>query len=295
MQQGTEEWLAARTRGIGGSDIGALLGLSKYRTPRQVWEDKTGRSAPVEMSGPMEWGHRLEPVVLDRFAEEHGTVERYPLLPGMHHHPSVPVAYASLDGMLRLPDGSGQPVDAKTTRRGWDDLPESILMQLQWQMGVTGTTHGWVAALIGGSEYREYAIEFHQSVFEDALEYAQRFWRDHVLTDVPPDPTRKDDLNHVFTPEVGLQAEVPESLWEAYRVAREQETRASDWRKMLEADLKLMVQDATEITAGGEPVATWRPTKGTTRIDRKQLEQEWPDVYAAVSKQSEGTRTWRIK
>ena len=162
-------------------------------------------------------------------------------------------------------------------------------------MGVTGTTHGWVAALIGGSEYREYAIEFHQSVFEDALEYAQRFWRDHVLTDVPPDPTRKDDLNHVFTPEVGLQAEVPESLWEAYRVAREQETRASDWRKMLEADLKLMVQDATEITAGGEPVATWRPTKGTTRIDRKQLEQEWPDVYAAVSKQSEGTRTWRIK
>lgn len=289
------EWLAQRQLGIGGSDIAALLGLSRYRTPLYVWEDKTGRTPPLAMSEPMEWGHRLEPVVLDRFSEDHGPVERHPLLPAIHIHQSVPIARASLDGMLRLPNGDGEPVDAKTTRRGWDDVPDEYVMQVQWQMGVTGTTHGWVAALLGGSEYREYPIPFDRAVFEDALEYAQRFWRDHVLADKPPAPSSRDDLNRAFQPEKGKQAEVPESLWEAYMAAREQEDAAKKWRSMLEQDLKLMVGDATEVTSGGVSVATWRERRGSLRVDITKLKQEWPGIYAAVAKETEGTRTWRVK
>lgn len=294
MRQGTDEWLVERSHGIGGSDIAAVLGLSKYRTPRDVWLDKTGRSQS-SMNEAMDWGHRLEPVVLGRFAEQHGEVETYPLLPGIHTHRSVPVAKASLDGMLRLPDGTGQPVDAKTSRYGWDELPPDYVIQLQWQMGITETTHGWVAALIGGSSYTEYSIPFQKELFEDALEFAQRFWRDHVLTDVEPDPTRDDDLNTVFHPEAGLQVDIPESLWKAYRVARDSESGATKWRKMVEDDLKLMIGDATEVTVNGELVATWRARKGSVTVDRKQLETEWPDAFAAVSKQGEGTRTWLVK
>jgi predicted phage-related endonuclease len=39
-----EQWLADRRKCIGGSDIDAILGLSPYRTPVDVWAEKTGRS-----------------------------------------------------------------------------------------------------------------------------------------------------------------------------------------------------------------------------------------------------------
>jgi predicted phage-related endonuclease len=39
-----EQWLADRRKRIGGSDIDAILGLSPYRTPVDVWAEKPGRS-----------------------------------------------------------------------------------------------------------------------------------------------------------------------------------------------------------------------------------------------------------
>jgi predicted phage-related endonuclease len=47
-----EEWLAARRLGIGGSDIGALLGASPWSTPLDVWADKTGQAEPHRRTTP---------------------------------------------------------------------------------------------------------------------------------------------------------------------------------------------------------------------------------------------------
>lgn len=38
-----EEWLKERKKSLGGSDMGAVLGLNKYRSPYTVWAEKTGR------------------------------------------------------------------------------------------------------------------------------------------------------------------------------------------------------------------------------------------------------------
>ena len=35
------DWLKERQKGIGGSDVAAILGMSPWRTPYQVWEEKT--------------------------------------------------------------------------------------------------------------------------------------------------------------------------------------------------------------------------------------------------------------
>ena len=37
-----EEWLEDRRKGIGGSDVGALLGLNKYKSPYTLWAAKSG-------------------------------------------------------------------------------------------------------------------------------------------------------------------------------------------------------------------------------------------------------------
>lgn len=294
MNPDSLEWHTARKAGIGGSDIAAILGLSKWRTPRDVWKDKTGRGQD-RSSDAMEWGKRLEAAVLEKFADNHGTVERFPLLPAMHRHKGVPIAFASLDGMLRLPDGTGQPVDAKTTRVEWDSVPGDYWMQVQWQMGVSGTSDGWLAVLRSGRDYSEIPIAYDQRVFEDALEYAQMWWRDYVLTDTPPPVTVNDDLQSAFQPDPALAVDLPADVWEPYLAARRDYLAAKEWLDAVENDVKLLVGDATKVRVDGQRVATWNPVKGGVRVDSKKLMSEYPDVYAAVVKEGKESRSWRVK
>jgi len=65
-------WLAERKRGIGGSDAAAILGLSKFRTPLQVYLDKIGQAPPIEETAPMRWGKKLEPLILDEYEQIKG-------------------------------------------------------------------------------------------------------------------------------------------------------------------------------------------------------------------------------
>ena len=66
-----EEWREARKNGIGGSDVGAIMGLNPWKSPVEVWLEKTGHSEPPDLSGKesVEWGNRLEAVVAEKFAD----------------------------------------------------------------------------------------------------------------------------------------------------------------------------------------------------------------------------------
>ena len=44
-----DEWLAYRRKGIGGSDVASALGMSPYRTKRELYYDKIGVD-PVEQT-----------------------------------------------------------------------------------------------------------------------------------------------------------------------------------------------------------------------------------------------------
>ena len=45
-----KEWHDRRSKGIGGSEIAAVLGISPYRTPYNLWLEKTGRERPADIS-----------------------------------------------------------------------------------------------------------------------------------------------------------------------------------------------------------------------------------------------------
>ena len=50
------EWLKERTKGIGGSDVATVLGLNPYKTPLELWEEKTGKTAGKEAGQAAYWG-----------------------------------------------------------------------------------------------------------------------------------------------------------------------------------------------------------------------------------------------
>jgi putative phage-type endonuclease len=67
-----EEWLAERRKSLGGSDMGAVLGMSPFASPTTVWMDKTGKSPDKEPSEWMRLGTDLEEYVARRFTEKSG-------------------------------------------------------------------------------------------------------------------------------------------------------------------------------------------------------------------------------
>ena len=66
------EWLELRSHGIGGSDVAAIMGLSPWRTPYQVWADKVlGIREDISGKPAVEWGTILEPVVGEHYKSLH--------------------------------------------------------------------------------------------------------------------------------------------------------------------------------------------------------------------------------
>ncbi|WP_427180033.1 YqaJ viral recombinase family protein [Paenibacillus sp. TC-CSREp1] len=66
-----EDWLQYRCLGIGGSDIAAICGLSKWRTSMHVYLEKLGEAPDEVKNEAAEWGTRLEQLIAEKFSQEH--------------------------------------------------------------------------------------------------------------------------------------------------------------------------------------------------------------------------------
>lgn len=67
-----EEWLEERKKSLGGSDVGAILGMNEYSSPYTVWAEKTGKLPPFEGNEWTKLGNDLEGYVAQRFCEASG-------------------------------------------------------------------------------------------------------------------------------------------------------------------------------------------------------------------------------
>ena len=110
-----EEWLQWRKKGIGGSDAAAALGLSPYRTARDLFYDKIGVEPSVaeeDKTIMFEIGHLLEDVVAQIFAKKTGfTIFRDQM---MYRHPLFPFMLADVDRFIQLPNGKRGILECKT-------------------------------------------------------------------------------------------------------------------------------------------------------------------------------------
>lgn len=67
-----EEWLEERKKSLGGSDVGAVLGMSEYSSPYTIWAEKTGKLPSFEGNEWTRLGNDLEDYVAKRFCEVSG-------------------------------------------------------------------------------------------------------------------------------------------------------------------------------------------------------------------------------
>lgn len=269
--------------GIGGSDVAAILGLSKWRTPYQVWEEKTGRRKAEESKELFHFGNVLEQVVADEFAARRGVkVQRRNQMFRSEKHPEL---VANIDRYIV----GGGVLECKTadkfTRHLWgdsasDEVPEYYLTQVQHYMHVTGWHEGYLAVLIGGNEYRDYEIPYDVELAEYCAARCSEFWNNYVVKNVPPPLTAADDLTNAFNWVSGstiTATQKIENLIENLKRVRENMRYYKDDETEITAELKIfMGENETLFSRDGVKLATWKQNKDSqkTVIDWEAIVEE---------------------
>ena len=188
-----------RRTGIGGSDVAGILGISPWATPLDVWRQKV-LGDQADESEPMRWGSLLEPIIRREAELRIGES-----VTEGHLVVADDWRFGNIDGLV----GADAILECKTARdssewgqEGTDEIPDHYLTQVAWYLSVTARSLAHVAVLIGGSDFRLYRVGRDLRLEGAILERVERFWRDHVRTEVPPAPTSLDDCRKRWRHEI---------------------------------------------------------------------------------------------
>ena len=189
-----------RAKGVGGSDIAALVGLDPRRDAFAVYADKLGLVEREEPTARMRMGKRLERVIAEAYGEETGQVIVWSDLTLCH--PERTWQVYTVDAYVEIP--AIGVLDAKNVSfdqsplwgdAGTDQVPDWIACQCQWYCSGTGLPWCDVAALFGGYDLRIYRVNRDADIEETLLEVAERFWNQNVLKQVAPPIGHSDVAN----------------------------------------------------------------------------------------------------
>ncbi len=183
------EWHAVRSARIGGSEVGAIAGESKYESAYSLWAKKTGRITSEQTTNEfMYWGTALEPVVINRFEIEHPELKIYREA-GTWVNDELDFMLANPDAILLDQMGQYGILEIKTAR--FDDdwregVPKYYQTQVQWYLRTFGFDYAYLACLFAGSNYQEFTIMADPMWQEHDLEKVNLFLS-HVKNDTKPD------------------------------------------------------------------------------------------------------------
>lgn len=192
-EQDRQQWLEDRKSAIGASDVAAILGLSPWSGPWEVWADKTEKVEPWRGNDYTRAGQAFENAVLDQAELELGKLERNIRVV----HPSLPMA-ATLDARVLY---GGNPVEAKTTGivgrpyGDWgdaltDQVPDYYLVQVHAQLTVTGAELAYLYALIAGRGVVKFQIERSVKLCEQLGNLCNDWWHKHIVLNQEPSRER---------------------------------------------------------------------------------------------------------
>ncbi len=311
--------LAANKRpfGLGGSDIGPLLGLSPYKTPLQLWAEKVSLNSGASKDAiHLRFGHHVEPFIAQEYERHTGlrTVTHAPTI----FHPDHGFMYAHVDRLVLEKDenlaAEGQRIYAQTllecktasvfNRDEWgepgsDQVPPSYLVQCVWYMAVTQCNRADLAVLLGNQDFRIYQIHRDMELENLVLDHARQFWFDHVLSKVPPAPVTEEDIRTLYPREVtGHVLEADHELLSSLKSYKSTQAKISELSEQCDAlrqDILKRMGEAEQITSNNKVLATWKCSKPARRLDTKALTAAHPELVEQFMMQGAVSRRFVVK
>ena len=168
-KQGSPEWHAARSKGLGGSDMAAVMGLNPYKTPFMLWQEKTGKVVNNIDSEKMQIGRDIEDFCAAQYTKRTGTKTRRSNK--FKVHSDYPFIGGSVDrlfnidgrlGVLEMKNVSNESF--KNTFAG--GIPDYYFIQIQTYLFVFGAqiAHLWV--FVGGDHFELFTVARNEQVIE---------------------------------------------------------------------------------------------------------------------------------
>lgn len=269
----TQEQLNERRLGIGGSDMPIILGLSKYKTPYQLYLEKIGKSSDDVSETPQQyWGNQLEGVIRDEFKKRNNVVVE---TPSTIIHPFYDFLRGNIDGFIPSLNAvlevknSNQFMASEWGEDGSDVIPMPYLVQVAHYCAVINADCAYIAVLIGGHDYRQFKYTRDLIIEERVINSAKKFWN-CVQTKTPPEPINQLDLRLMFpkhNPEKikTLKTPIDEQLT-TLAETRFKIKELSDIEDKYKFNIMQFMEDAEcLVDESGKPLVTWRANKRGSR------------------------------
>lgn len=310
QQENEEEWLAVRNKGIGGSDVGAICGVSPFSSARQIYFNKTGQFEEALKPGAaaqerMHFGHLLEPIVADEFAQRTG--KKLVEMGATVYHKDYPWRRANVDRLIVDDDGKPYGIlECKTTSEynndEWEsgDILLSYVYQLNWYMHILDLTYGAFACLVGGNKFYYYEVFRNDELLnETIIPTVTDFWFNNVQALKEPELQAQDTefANTVFAEvvknsEIALEDEESNSLANTVFECKAKIKELTQIMEEAQNRLKDRLKDK-EIGYCRDYTIKWSP-RSQKRVDTLMLKTDFPEIYEKCIKQTE-FRVFTIK
>lgn len=296
-----EEWLKIRKLGLGGSDMSAVLGVNNWRSPLDVWLDKTSDTVEEKESEPMYWGTILEDIVAKEFAKRTGWKVRNNNFTLQSEE--YPYLLANIDREIV---GLDAGLECKTAnafkKEEWqgDSVPDSYYIQCQHYMAVTGKSSWWIACLVGGNNFFYKEVPRNDEVIQAIIDTGREFWRLVETKTMPaPDDSKacsealKKLYKHSNGKAIELSAQYNNVIVD-YLELKEQLADLESKKRGIENLLKDALGE-NEKGSCGEHYVSWKSSKPRETFDSKKFKSDHPEMYTNYIKQGEPSRRFEVK
>jgi predicted phage-related endonuclease len=277
--------LVVRTAGLGGTDIGAIVGVHPQRDAFSVYAEKVGLLDTViaATNRRVTWGTKLQRVIADAWSETTGKPHKW-----IDHT----LRGKAADFQIYTPDARSlaprdlRGLEVKTAgldqARYWGEsgssiVPDHYAVQCAWYLSAADVDRWDIALLIAGSDFRIYTLHRDPELEALLLETAADFWHGHVLARRPPAPgsgaASAEALKRLFPRNIEAMRVATDreaALMENLRAARERFDAAEAEKKELEHALEFAIGEADGLTFRGGKV-TWRKDRDSVGADWQKI------------------------
>lgn len=295
------EWLKERQCGIGGSDVGSIVGVNKYKTQFEVYIEKTEPITEVkEQSESAYFGDIFEDVVAKEFEKRTGLKVRRDRK--HYKHKEYPFMVANIDRKIV---GQNAILECKTANqyllKEWEDeeIPASYLLQVQHYLAVTGADRGYIAVLVGGQKFIWKEVPRDEELIKMIIQLEKDFWS-LVESKTPPaldgssaaEKYLKERYKEVEENKaIELGFEYKDKI-KTYLDMKKELKAFENKIQELENQIKFEIGDAEYAYAPGYSLS-WKKVS-SNRVDSKKLKADYPEIYEKVIKKS-SSRKFNIK
>lgn len=296
-----EDWLRFRKTGIGGSDMAAIMGLSKWKSPLDIWLEKTTDEVNEEESRFMYWGNKLEALVAEEFSIRTG----YSVRNNNYTLQSIeyPFLLANIDRDIVGIDAGLECKTANAFKRDeWegDQVPDAYYIQCQHYMAVTGYSSWWIACLCGGNEFFYKEIPRNEDVITAIIDTAREFWNmveQRIMPAVDDSERCNKLLKEMHKTSNGKTIDLPDTatiFFEQYKSADKAEKEAKALKTEAQSQLFSLLGDNEQGFVDTYTV-NWTQVAGQKTFDKKRFETDYPQLAKEYTVQGEPTRRFSIK